>query len=56
MKNKILNIIILLIITITITSCETYAKFEIGRYMIAFVVSLVIGVIGLISLSGKNKK
>ena len=56
MRNRIINITLIVLIMLTINSCKAYAKFEIGRYMLAFIISLIIGVIGLISMNGKNKK
>lgn len=51
MKNLFSNVSIFIFLTLLLTSCEAYIEFEIFRtktFIIIFIVSLIIGGIGLI--------
>ena len=47
---------VFIVLLILLTGCKSYIKFEIGRYFLAFFISLIIAIIGLIIISIKNKR
>ncbi|RFN58411.1 hypothetical protein [Marixanthomonas ophiurae] len=57
MKSKFVRIILLFIVSLTISSCSSWIEFDLKRYAFGFIITLVIGVIGLIimAISGGNK-
>ena len=50
------RVFIILLLLILLTGCKSYMKFEIGRYFIAFFITLLIGIIGLIVTALRNKR
>jgi len=58
--NNLKSILILVITSSLLTSCMAWIEFDIKRYVFSFIISLVIGVIGLIIMAinggSKNNK
>jgi hypothetical protein len=57
MKLIIKRILLTVLLSSTLTSCSSWIEFDIKRYAFGFIITLVIGIIGLIimGISGGNK-
>ncbi len=58
MKSKLTMIALFAFMTIILTGCKEWIKFDLSRLAFGFIFTLVIGIIGLIimALGGGNKK
>ncbi len=58
MKSKLTMITLLAFLTIILTGCKEWIKFDLSRLAFGFIFTLVIGIVGLIimALGGGNKK
>jgi ABC-type antimicrobial peptide transport system permease subunit len=58
MNRKGRLVTLLIPLAISMTSCRQWFEFDMKRYTFSFIISLLIGLIGLIiiSLKGSNKK
>lgn len=57
MKLDLNRILLTVLLTSTLTSCSSWIEFDIKRYAFGFIITLVIGIVGLIimGISGGNK-
>jgi hypothetical protein len=56
MRLKLARILIIVVFSLSITSCSSSIEFDLKRYAFVFITTLVIGVVGLIiaGISGSN--
>ena len=57
MKSKFLRILLMFFVSLSLFSCSSWIEFDLKRYAFGFIITLVIGVIGLIimAINGGNK-